>query len=249
MTVDVDVCEPVDLSCAQKSDVDPAGLQPVVEDLDEADDRVGGLGQDSVADRQWQEARLGAEGARLVDQDQVRRVYTAGEVRGGARQADPDKAGRAVRKRACRGHRHHLGRGQAGGGLCPRRPMELRRRRRDPPSSSGTPHGPCRSHPRRRRRRCHGRSTRARRTGAHHQERPRHSRCSRTEARLLEPRPGAIVLPSWSIDYVSVVPGGARPSYAHGYYDRDNAFYVAWDAIGRDREAFLSWMEDHVVAA
>ena len=65
----------------------------------------------------------------------------------------------------------------------------------------------------------------------------------------LEPRPGAIVLPSWSIDYVSVVPGGARPSYAHGYYDRDNAFYVAWDAIGRDREAFLSWMEDHVVAA
>ena len=32
--------------------------------------------------------------------------------------------------------------------------------------------------------------------------------------------------------------GGAHPSYAHGYYDRDNAFYVAWDAISRDRDRF-----------
>ena len=35
-----------------------------------------------------------------------------------------------------------------------------------------------------------------------------------------------------------VAPGGARPSYAHGYYARDNAFYIAWDAIARDRETF-----------
>ena len=36
----------------------------------------------------------------------------------------------------------------------------------------------------------------------------------------------------------SLVPGGAHPSYAHGYYARDNAFYVAWDAISRDRDTF-----------
>ena len=33
-------------------------------------------------------------------------------------------------------------------------------------------------------------------------------------------------------------PGGAAPSYAQGYYDRDNAAYRAWDAISRDRDAF-----------
>ena len=31
--------------------------------------------------------------------------------------------------------------------------------------------------------------------------------------------------------YVAAVPGGAHPSYAHGYYERDNAYYRAWDAI------------------
>ena len=65
----------------------------------------------------------------------------------------------------------------------------------------------------------------------------------------LEPRPGAMVLPNWAIDYVAAVPGGAHPSYAHGYSERDNNFYVAWDAISRDRGAFRSWMEDHVLAA
>src|SRR5262245_15783125 len=63
----------------------------------------------------------------------------------------------------------------------------------------------------------------------------------------LEPRPGAIVLPAWAVTAVSVAPGGAHPSYAHGYYDRDNAFYVAWDAISRDRDGFTSWMRTHVL--
>ncbi len=65
----------------------------------------------------------------------------------------------------------------------------------------------------------------------------------------LEPRPGAVVLPSWVVDAVACVPGGARPSYAHGYYERDNAFYVAWDAISRDRAAFTAWMQEHVLEA
>ena len=33
-----------------------------------------------------------------------------------------------------------------------------------------------------------------------------------------------------------------RPSYAHGYYDRDNAAYRAWDEISRDRETFTAWL-------
>ena len=54
------------------------------------------------------------------------------------------------------------------------------------------------------------------------------------------------VLPSWALNAVSLAPGGARPSYAHGYYARDNAFYTAWDAIARDRERFSEWIDANV---
>jgi glutaconate CoA-transferase, subunit A len=59
----------------------------------------------------------------------------------------------------------------------------------------------------------------------------------------LEPTPGAVVLPAWVVTAVAVVPGGARPSYALGYYERDNDAYRAWDAISRDRESFTSWLD------
>jgi glutaconate CoA-transferase subunit A len=55
------------------------------------------------------------------------------------------------------------------------------------------------------------------------------------------------VLPSWVISSVCAVPGGAHPSYAHGYYKRDNAFCKAWDSISRDRETFRAWMNRHVL--
>jgi glutaconate CoA-transferase subunit A len=60
-------------------------------------------------------------------------------------------------------------------------------------------------------------------------------------------RPGSIVIPSWTITAVAVAPGGAHPSYAHGYYDRDNAFYRSWDGISRDRDRFNAWMRQHVL--
>jgi glutaconate CoA-transferase, subunit A len=62
----------------------------------------------------------------------------------------------------------------------------------------------------------------------------------------LEPRPGAVVLPSWAVSYVAAVPGGAHPSYALGYSVRDNDFYVAWDSISRDRQRFAAWLDEHV---
>jgi glutaconate CoA-transferase subunit A len=63
---------------------------------------------------------------------------------------------------------------------------------------------------------------------------------------VLEPRPGAVVLPAWVVSYVACVPGGAHPSYALGYSQRDNAFYLAWDQISRDRETFAAWLDEHV---
>lgn len=60
----------------------------------------------------------------------------------------------------------------------------------------------------------------------------------------LEPRPGAVVLPAWVVTAVAEVPGGAKPSYAAGYYERDNSAYQAWDEVGRDRGEFTKWLND-----
>ncbi|HEY3383156.1 MAG TPA: CoA-transferase [Vicinamibacterales bacterium] len=57
----------------------------------------------------------------------------------------------------------------------------------------------------------------------------------------------AVVLPDWVVTAIACVPGGAYPSYAQGYYARDNAFYLAWDEISRDREHFGRWMDEHVL--
>jgi glutaconate CoA-transferase subunit A len=62
----------------------------------------------------------------------------------------------------------------------------------------------------------------------------------------LDPRPGAVVLPGWTVTFVAQAPGGARPSYALGYSIRDNDYYVAWDAIARDRDSFTRWLDEQV---
>jgi glutaconate CoA-transferase subunit A len=65
----------------------------------------------------------------------------------------------------------------------------------------------------------------------------------------LPPAMNGIVLPHWIVSAVAHCPGGAYPSYAQGHYARDNAFYQRWDAIARERDAFLAWMQRHVLAS
>ena len=62
------------------------------------------------------------------------------------------------------------------------------------------------------------------------------------------PSPNSVVLPHWTVTAIAEVPGGAYPSYAHGYYKRANSFYKAWDAIARDRDSFLTWMGENVLS-
>lgn len=62
----------------------------------------------------------------------------------------------------------------------------------------------------------------------------------------LEAPMNAVVLPHWVVTAVACVPGGAWPSYARGYYPRDNAFYIAWDEISRDRARFGDWIARYV---
>jgi glutaconate CoA-transferase subunit A len=64
----------------------------------------------------------------------------------------------------------------------------------------------------------------------------------------LTPMAGAVTLPTWLTTYVAPAPGGAHPSYALGYSDRDNRYYQEWDAISRDRDAFTAWLDRNVLA-
>jgi glutaconate CoA-transferase, subunit A len=59
--------------------------------------------------------------------------------------------------------------------------------------------------------------------------------------------PNLTVLPHWALDAISVVPGGAHPSYTHGYYARDNAAYIEWDEASADRDRFAEWMKANVL--
>jgi glutaconate CoA-transferase subunit A len=65
--------------------------------------------------------------------------------------------------------------------------------------------------------------------------------------RRFDPVENGIIIPSWIVSAVVHSPGGARPSYAHGYYRRDNAFYREWDSVSRDRSRFTDWMDQNIL--
>lgn len=59
--------------------------------------------------------------------------------------------------------------------------------------------------------------------------------------------PNLCIIPHWAVTAICHVPGGAHPSYAHGYYKRDNPSYLEWDKVSADRELFLAWIEENVM--
>ena len=58
--------------------------------------------------------------------------------------------------------------------------------------------------------------------------------------------PNRTIIPGLIVDAVVVEPWGAHPSYAQGYYDRDNEFYIAWEAVSRDPAALSRYLDDFV---
>ena len=58
--------------------------------------------------------------------------------------------------------------------------------------------------------------------------------------------PNRTVIPGLIVDAVVVEPKACHPSYAQGYYDRDNRFYLDWDAIARDASALDAWLKEWV---
>ena len=58
--------------------------------------------------------------------------------------------------------------------------------------------------------------------------------------------PNRTLIPGMIVDAVVVEPWGAHPSYAQGYYDRDNDFYVNWEPISRDPAQLQAYLEEFV---
>ncbi len=58
--------------------------------------------------------------------------------------------------------------------------------------------------------------------------------------------PNRTLIPGIIVDAVCHVPHACHPSYAQGYYDRDNAFYLAWDKISRTPESVQAWLQEWV---
>ncbi|HEY4227815.1 MAG TPA: CoA-transferase [Candidatus Limnocylindrales bacterium] len=58
--------------------------------------------------------------------------------------------------------------------------------------------------------------------------------------------PNRTIIPGLIVDAVVVEPFGAHPSYVQGTYDRDNRFYLDWDAITRDEDVLQAWLRDWV---
>jgi glutaconate CoA-transferase, subunit A len=58
--------------------------------------------------------------------------------------------------------------------------------------------------------------------------------------------PNRTVIPGAVIDAVVEEPLACHPSFAQGYYDRDNAFYLEWDKIAREQATLESWLDEWV---
>ena len=59
--------------------------------------------------------------------------------------------------------------------------------------------------------------------------------------------PNRTLIPGMIVDAVVVEPWGAHPSYAQGFYDRDNDFYVAWENISRDPAKLAAYLDEFVL--
>ena len=66
------------------------------------------------------------------------------------------------------------------------------------------------------------------------------------DSSVIRADPNRTIIPGMIVNAVVVEPWGAHPSYAQGYYDRDNAFYVAWEDISRDPARLQRYLEEWV---
>jgi glutaconate CoA-transferase, subunit A len=59
--------------------------------------------------------------------------------------------------------------------------------------------------------------------------------------------PNRTLIPEIIVDAVCHVPHACHPSYAQGYYDRDNEFYLEWDKLSESEEGVKRWLDEWVL--
>jgi glutaconate CoA-transferase subunit A len=63
---------------------------------------------------------------------------------------------------------------------------------------------------------------------------------------IIRSDPNRTMIPGIVISAVCRVPFACHPSYAQGYYDRDNEFYLAWDKISESAGGVEQYLEERV---
>jgi glutaconate CoA-transferase subunit A len=60
--------------------------------------------------------------------------------------------------------------------------------------------------------------------------------------------PNRTLIPDFMVNALVEEPWAAHPSYAQGYYDRDNDFYIEWDKISKEASTLEKYLDDWVYA-
>lgn len=63
---------------------------------------------------------------------------------------------------------------------------------------------------------------------------------------IIRSDPNRTLIPGFIVSAVCEVPHAAHPSYAQGYYDRDNEFYLKWDKISESKEEVMKYLDEWV---
>ncbi len=66
------------------------------------------------------------------------------------------------------------------------------------------------------------------------------------DEQIIRADPNRTVIPGLAVNAVVVEPFGAHPSFAQGYYDRDNDFYLNWDAISKDEKSMQAYLDEWI---
>lgn len=67
------------------------------------------------------------------------------------------------------------------------------------------------------------------------------------DSSIIRSDPNRTVIPGMIVDAVVIEPYAAHPSYAQGYYDRDNRFYVEWYKISKNRKSMEKYISDWIL--
>jgi glutaconate CoA-transferase subunit A len=66
------------------------------------------------------------------------------------------------------------------------------------------------------------------------------------DEQVIRADPNRTAIPGMIVNAVVVEPYGAHPSFAQGYYDRDNDFYLKWDAISKDEKSMQAYLDEWI---